>query len=146
MAHKIWYLSEQITKHVYVIGIKFCQNSFASTGHSLTSPMPLGSGRGWDLHDLTHWGGVTHICVSRLTTVGSDNGLSPGQCQAVIWTNAGILIIWPLGTNFSEILIKIHMFYSRNCIWKFGLLNVGHLVSASMCQCTIIMYPFQGWF
>ena len=36
-----------------------------------------------------------------------DNGLSPGRRQAIIWTNAGILLIWPLGTNFSEILIKI---------------------------------------
>ena len=31
-------------------------------------------------------------------------------CQAIIWTNAGILLIGPLGTNFSEILIKIHTF------------------------------------
>ena len=25
---------------------------------------------------LTHWGRVTHICVSKLTSIGSDNGLS----------------------------------------------------------------------
>ena len=33
---------------------------------------------------LTHWGRVTHICVDKLTINGSDNGLSPGQRQAII--------------------------------------------------------------
>ena len=59
---------------------------------------------------LTHWGRVTHICVGILTSIGSDNGLSPGRRQAIIWTNAGILLIEPLGTNFSEILIRIQAF------------------------------------
>ena len=59
---------------------------------------------------LTHWGRVTHICVSKLTIIGSDNGLSPGRHQAIIWTNAGILLIRPLGTNFDEMLIEILKF------------------------------------
>ena len=59
---------------------------------------------------LTHWGRVMHICVSKLTIIGSDNGLSPDRHQAIIWTNAGILLIGPLGTNFSEILIEILTF------------------------------------
>ena len=53
---------------------------------------------------------MTHICDSKLTTIGSDNGLSPGQRQAIIWNNAGILLIEPLGTNFSEIYIEILTF------------------------------------
>ena len=61
----------------------------------------------------THWGRVTHICVGELTIIGSDNGLSPERRQAIIWTNAGILLIRPLGTNFSEILIEIHSFSFR---------------------------------
>ena len=57
---------------------------------------------------LTHCRGrVTHICVSKLNTIGSDNGLSPGRRQAIIGINAGILLIGPLGTNFSEDLIEI---------------------------------------
>ena len=40
----------------------------------------------------------------------SDNGLSPGHRRAIIWTNAGILLIEPLETNFSEILIEFHTF------------------------------------
>ena len=59
---------------------------------------------------LTHWGRVTHKCVGKLTIIGSDNGLSPERRQAIIWTNAGILLIGPLGTNFIEILIEIHTF------------------------------------
>ena len=55
---------------------------------------------------LTHWSRVTHIYVSKLTIIASDNGLSPGRRQAIIWTNAGILLIGPLGLNFSEILIE----------------------------------------
>ena len=49
---------------------------------------------------LTHRSRVTHICVSKLTITGSDNNNS----------NAGILLIGPVGTNFSEILIEIYTF------------------------------------
>ena len=69
---------------------------------------------------LTHWGWVTHICIGKLTTIGSDNGLSPRRRQAIIWTNAGILLFGPLGTNFSEILIKIHPFSFRKIHLKMS--------------------------
>ena len=61
---------------------------------------------------LTHRGRVTYIyiCVSTLSIIGSDNGLSPCRRQAIIWTNAGILLIWHLVTNCSEILIEIDSF------------------------------------
>ena len=59
---------------------------------------------------LTHWGRVTHICVSKLTIIGSDTGLSPDRGQDILWTNAGILLIGPLGTSFSEISIEILTF------------------------------------
>ena len=58
----------------------------------------------------THWDWMTHICVSKLATTGSDNGLLPGRRQAIIWTTAGILSIQNLGTNFSAILSEIHTF------------------------------------
>ena len=80
---------------------------------------------------LTHWGCVTHICVGKLTIIGSDNGLSPERRQAIIWINAGILLIGPLGTNFSEILIEIQTFSLKKmrlkmlsakcCSFRFGL-------------------------
>ena len=50
---------------------------------------------------------TTTTTTSKLTIIGSDDGLSPGRCQAIIWTNAGIFLIGPLGANFGEILIKI---------------------------------------
>ena len=55
----------------------------------------------------TQWGRVTHIGTGNLTIIGSDKCLSPGSRQAIVWTNAGLVLIGPFGTNFSEIQIKI---------------------------------------
>ena len=87
----------------------------------------------WSFVFLTHWGRVTHICVCNLTIIGSDNGLSPGRRQAIIWTSAGILLIGTLGTNFSEISIGVPTFHSRKFTWKCRLRNGVHFVPASMC-------------
>ena len=78
----------------------------------------------------THWGRETHIPVGKLTTIGSDNSLSPERLQAIIWTSAGMLSIGPLGTNFSEILIGT--FQSGKCIWKCRLLNGVYFVRLSV--------------
>ena len=59
---------------------------------------------------LSHWGRETHICVSKLTIIVSDNDLPPDWCQAIIWPNAGLLLIGPSGTNISEVLIEIKTF------------------------------------
>ena len=69
-------------------------------------------------NELTHWGRVTHTCVGNLTIIASDNGLSPGRRQAIIWTNAGISLIGPLGTNFSEILSEIITFSIKKMYLK----------------------------
>ena len=53
---------------------------------------------------------MTHVCVSKSTIIGSDNGLPPGRCQVIIWTNAGMLLIGHLETNLREIFIEIHTF------------------------------------
>ena len=50
------------------------------------------------------------ICVGNLTNIDSYSGLSPSRHQAIIWTNAGISFIEPLGRNISEILVEIHIF------------------------------------
>ena len=67
---------------------------------------------------LAHWGRMTHTSVRKLTIIGSYNSLSPGQRQAIFWTNAGILLIGPSGTNLSEILIKIHIFVFKEMYLK----------------------------
>ena len=69
--------------------------------------------------------------VSKLTIIGSHNGLLPGRRQAIIWTNAGILLIGPLETNFGEILIEIYTFLFKKLHLKC-LESDGHFVSASM--------------
>ena len=68
---------------------------------------------------LTHWGQVMHLCVTDLGIIGSDNGLLPVRCQAIIWNNAAILSFEPLGSNFSEIPIEIQIFFSKDAfkIW-----------------------------
>ena len=74
-------------------------------GHFISASMCL-----YTAYVLTHWGRLTHICVSKLTTIGLDNGLSLDQCQTIIWTNVGILLIGTIGTNFSKILSEVHTF------------------------------------
>ena len=92
------------------------------------------AGRTICVGSLTHWGRVTYICISKLTIIGSDNGLSPHQRQALIWANAWKLLIGSLGTKFSEILIEIHIVsFKKKCTWKCSLHNGVHFASASIC-------------
>ena len=86
----------------------------------------------WALIQLTHWGRATHICVGKLTIIGSDNGLSPGRRQAIIWTIAGILLIGPLWTNYSEILIGIQSSSFKKMHLKMSSAKWRPFVSASM--------------
>ena len=60
------------------------------------------------------------MCVGNLTIIGSDNGLSPGRRQAIIGTNAGILLFGPLGTDFSEISIEIITFSFKKIYLKMS--------------------------
>ena len=74
---------------------------------------------------------MTHICGSKIIITGSDNDLSPGRRQAMIWTNAGILVIIPLGINFREDLIKINIFsfkkmHAKLSSAKWHLFRLGH--------------------
>ena len=70
------------------------------------------------IHVLTHRGRVTHICISKPTIIGTDNGLSPERRQVIIQTNAELLSIGPLGTNFSGILSEIHIFSYKKMYLK----------------------------
>ena len=86
--------------------VKFLKNNDKSTLVLVMASRQIGNRTG----PLTHWGRMTHICVSKLTIIGSDNGLSPDRRQAIIWTNAGILLIQTLGTNLSDFLCEIRSF------------------------------------
>ena len=87
----------------------------------------------YTLYGLTHWGRVTHICVGKLTIIASDKGLSPERRQAIIWTNAGLLLIGPLRTNFSEILIGIQIFSFKKMHLKLSSAKWRPFASASIC-------------
>ena len=86
---------------------------------------------------------MTHICVSKLTTIGSDNGLSPGRRQAIIWTNAGILLIEPLGINFSEIVIEINTFSFNKMHLKMSSAKC-RLFRLGLNELNAISYMHQG--
>ena len=81
---------------------------------------------------FTHWCRVTHTCVTKLTIIDSDmacrlDGTKP-------WSEPMLkhLLIWPLGTNFSKILIEIYTFSVRKMHLKTSSGNIGHFVSDSM--------------
>ena len=104
---------------------------------------------------LTHWGWVRHICIGRLTIIGSDNDLSPGWRQAIIWTNAWILLIEPLGKNFSEILIGIQIFSLKkmhlkmlSAKWRPFCLGL-NVIKLFLCWWSLLLdrVPFEicGW-
>ena len=96
---------------------------------------------------------LTHsICVGNLTIIGPDNGLSPGRRQAIIWTNAGILLIGPWGTNLSEILIKIHTFSFKKMRLKVSsakrrpfCLGLNVLNYAVIVHFHCILYIYNSW-
>ena len=93
---------------------------------------------------------MTHICVGKLTIIGSDNGLSPGRRQAIICTNAEILLMRPLRTIFSKILIEFHMFSIKkmhlkmsSAKWRpfcFGLNVLTSKLSVALTVCIEIVY------
>ena len=74
---------------------------------------------------------MTHICVGILVTIGSDNGLSPSRRQTIIWTNPGIMLIGPLGINFSQIFIGIKTFSFK----KNALENVFYEIASILSLC-----------
>ena len=82
---------------------------------------------------LTHWGRGTHTCVGILTSIGSDNGLSPGRRQAIVWTNAGILLIEPLGTNFSEFRIQNSSIFIQENAFENVVCEMASILSRPQC-------------
>ena len=149
----------KITMHYFQIGCQWwnllasnLHVSFSDITNNLNIRNHLKSV--WYRHYLTHWSRVTHICVGKLTIIGSDNGLSPGRRQGIIWTNAGILLIGPLATNFSQILIEIHIFSFKKMYLKmssgnlrpfcFFVLTCTELSSTPLMRCRGHFIVFEG--
>ena len=64
-----------------------------------------------------------HTRISKLNIIGLDNGFSLGWCQAIIWTNAGILLIQTLRKNFGETFIEIHISSFKHMNLKISSLH-----------------------
>ena len=105
-------------------------------------------------YDLTHWGRVTHICVSKLTIMGSDSSLSPGLPAPSHYLNQWWNIVnWTLikSTNFSEILIVIYtstfkklQFTMSSGKWRPFCL-VLNVLSLKRTQLTLRLDWFKLW-
>ena len=98
---------------------------------------------------INHWGRMTHVWIGNLTIIGSDNGLSPGRRQPIIWTNVGILLIGDLEANFSDILIEIHTLSFENMHLKMSSgkycpFCLGLNVSSNFIQPSLINVPFSA--
>ena len=70
---------------------KFAMNAFTIRHYCTEKANPA----------LNRWGRVTHICTSRLTSIRSDNGLSPGWRQAIIWSMSPYGVTRPQWVNGS---------------------------------------------
>ena len=86
-------------------------------------------------HVLTHWGRATHICVSKLTITGSDNGLSAlshylSQCWAIVNLTIRNKLQWNINRNshtfiqenaFENVVCEISVILSRPwCVNELG--------------------------
>ena len=100
---------------------------------------------------LSHCSQVTHICVGNLTIIDSDNGLTPSRRKAIIWTNAGILWITPVGTKFNEILMEIHTFSFKkmhlkgsSAKWRPFCLGL-NVLSNTACSTAMTMISHESY-
>ena len=89
----------------------------------------------------THWSRVTHICVSKLTIIGSDNGLSPGRrshylnqcCDIVKWTLRNKLLL-----NLSR---KSYVFFQENPYEN----GARKMVAISLITCASAIALLSKW-
>ena len=100
---------------------------------------------------LTHCGRVTHICVSKPTSIGSDNGLSPGrrwpapshylnQCWNIVNWTIGNKPQWNLKRN-SYIFTEENAF--ENVVWKMAAICLGLNVSMSLSHSDGVRYTYR---
>ena len=73
------------------------------------------------------------ICVGNITITGLDNYLSLRRHKNITWTSAGILLIWPLGTNLIEILFNVHTFPFKKMYLKIPSTKWRPLLSRLQC-------------
>ena len=99
---------------------------------------------------------MTHICISQIIIIGSESGLSPDWCQAIIRNNDGILLFGPLGRNFSEISVEIYSFsfkkmhlkmsgkWRPSCLGLNVLTTRASVATAQVSSCSWVNHT-KGW-
>ena len=109
------------------------------------------NGRKFSIHYLVYdMPGGLHICVSKLTRIGSDYGLKPDRRQGIIWTNAGILLIGPYQNIFQCNLNRNLYFFIKentfeNVVWKWWpLCQSLNVLSARHNQTSDVDNGFSG--
>ena len=95
----------------------------------------------WDGRDES-----MHLWVGKLTTIDSDNGLSPDRRQFIIWTNAGILLIWLFGKNFCEKLIKINIYSFNEMHLKVPSAKCPAIAAGQLRGCAVWCSQDFGYF
>ena len=81
---------------------------------------------------------VTHICVSKLTIIGSDNGSSPGRHWNIVNSKLGNRLHWNLKRN-SYIFIPENAFENTVCE-----ITVGELRSNLCTKTPLYIYVRSG--
>ena len=87
---------------------------------------------------------MTHICVGKLTIIGSDNGLSPGR-QAIIQTNDGILLIGPLRNKFQWNLKQNWCIFIQENAFETVVCEMASILSQPQCVKYGQDHVFSKW-
>ena len=74
-----------------------------------------------------------HICISKVTVIGPDIGLSPERRQAILWTNAGILFIGTLGTKIQWNLKQNSYIFILENAFENVICEIAGILSRSQC-------------
>ena len=82
---------------------------------------------------LTHWGRVTHIRISNVTIIGSDNGLSPGRCQAIIWTKYENIVYWTFRNKLQWNLNWDSYIFIQYDAFEYGIWKMVAILSQPQC-------------
>ena len=110
----------------------------------MTSSRRINTEKPYDSHihilSPTEWSNLPWYRIyasANWVSIGPGNGLSPVRRQAITWTNADLLSIGLLGTNFSEIRngntkIFIHENAFENIVYENG----GHFVQGKRVNIT----------
>ena len=96
-------------------------------------------------HFSTHWVRVTHVCVSKLTFIVSDNGLSPGWRQAIIWTQCWNVVNWTLGSKLQWTFYQnSNIFFQENAFENI-VFEKAAILSRPQCVNKLKPEKKNGW-